>query len=119
MSIMTKTLNTADLAQFTGSENWYRHGLNRTVLFTDGANMSPTRPGLTGSSMRSHSFSHAARAMVKPDPSLQIAAAGLLKPSVIKPVLATLDQHLVRKTRGQLSETDRFALKAALQVMLG
>ena len=37
MSIMTKTLNTADLAQFTGSENWYRHGINRRVLFTDGA----------------------------------------------------------------------------------
>jgi hypothetical protein len=26
-----------DLKQFTGSENWYRHGLNRKVLFTDGA----------------------------------------------------------------------------------
>jgi hypothetical protein len=37
MSIMTKTLNKADLAQFTGSENWYRHGINRKVLFTDGA----------------------------------------------------------------------------------
>jgi hypothetical protein len=37
MSIMTKTLNTADLAQFTGSENWYRHAINRAVLFTDGA----------------------------------------------------------------------------------
>jgi hypothetical protein len=30
-------LSKADLSQFTGSENWYRHGLNRTVLFTDGA----------------------------------------------------------------------------------
>ena len=37
MSIMTKTLNTADLVQFTGSENWYRHAINRAVLFTDGA----------------------------------------------------------------------------------
>ncbi len=37
MSIMTKTLNTADLAQFTGSENWYRHAINHAVLFTDGA----------------------------------------------------------------------------------
>jgi len=27
----------ADLLQFTGTENWYRHGLNRAVLFTDGA----------------------------------------------------------------------------------
>jgi hypothetical protein len=36
---MTKTskLNEADLAQFTGTENWYRHGINRNVLFTDGA----------------------------------------------------------------------------------
>ena len=33
----TKTLNTSDLAQFTGSENWYRHGINRNVLYTDGA----------------------------------------------------------------------------------
>ncbi|MGO8854767.1 MAG: DUF6876 family protein [Steroidobacteraceae bacterium] len=37
MSIMTKTLNAAALAQFTGSENWYRHGINRKILFTDGA----------------------------------------------------------------------------------
>jgi len=34
---MTKTLNSAELAQFTGGENWYRHGINRPVLFTDGA----------------------------------------------------------------------------------
>ena len=30
-------LSEADLRQFTGSENWYRHGLNRAVLYTDGA----------------------------------------------------------------------------------
>jgi hypothetical protein len=36
---MTKTakLSEADLMQFTGSENWYRHALNRNILFTDGA----------------------------------------------------------------------------------
>jgi hypothetical protein len=33
----TKTLSKSDLAQFTGSENWYRHGINRNVLYTDGA----------------------------------------------------------------------------------
>lgn len=33
----TKTLTTADLKQFTGSEQWYRHALVRDVLFTDGA----------------------------------------------------------------------------------
>jgi hypothetical protein len=32
-----KTLNTAELAQFTGTEQWYRHAINRKVLFTDGA----------------------------------------------------------------------------------
>lgn len=31
------TLNKVDLLQFTGSEHWYRHGLARNVVFTDGA----------------------------------------------------------------------------------
>jgi hypothetical protein len=31
------TLSEVQLRQFTGSENWYRHGINRAVLFTDGA----------------------------------------------------------------------------------
>jgi hypothetical protein len=30
-------LTKSDLDQFTGSENWYRHGINRNILFTDGA----------------------------------------------------------------------------------
>jgi len=36
---MTKTskLTESDLHQFTGTEHWYRHGINRNVLFTDGA----------------------------------------------------------------------------------
>ena len=36
---MTKTskLTESDLSQFTGSENWYRHGINCNVVFTDGA----------------------------------------------------------------------------------
>ncbi len=33
----TKTLNQADLRQFTGSEHWYRHPLARKVVYTDGA----------------------------------------------------------------------------------
>jgi hypothetical protein len=32
-----KTLNKLYLRQFTGSENWYRHGINGKVTFTDGA----------------------------------------------------------------------------------
>ena len=36
---MTKEnkLTEAELRNFTGSEHWYRHGLVRTILFTDGA----------------------------------------------------------------------------------
>ena len=31
------SLSLADLKQFTGSENWYRHGLIQSILYTDGA----------------------------------------------------------------------------------
>jgi hypothetical protein len=34
---MTKTLNENDLRQFSGTDQWYRHGLVRDVLYTDGA----------------------------------------------------------------------------------
>lgn len=33
----SETLNEAELAQFTGTEFWYRHSLNRNVTYTDGA----------------------------------------------------------------------------------
>lgn len=32
-----KTLTAEALRQFSGSETWYRHSLNRKVLYTDGA----------------------------------------------------------------------------------
>jgi hypothetical protein len=35
----------SDLDQFTGSENWYRHGINRNILFTDGANFLADQAG--------------------------------------------------------------------------
>ena len=34
---MNTRLSENTLRQFTGSETWYRHGINRNVLFTDGA----------------------------------------------------------------------------------
>lgn len=34
---MSKTLTQADLRQFSGSERWYRHGLVKRILYTDGA----------------------------------------------------------------------------------
>jgi hypothetical protein len=37
MTTTTKTFSRAELRKFTGSETWYRHGLVRSVLFTDGA----------------------------------------------------------------------------------
>lgn len=33
---MTKTLTAADLTQFTGAESYYRHHLNRSVVYTEG-----------------------------------------------------------------------------------
>jgi hypothetical protein len=36
-AMTNKTLTKDDLHQFTGSETWYRHGINRRVTFTDGA----------------------------------------------------------------------------------
>lgn len=33
---MAKTLTHGDLDQFTGTEQWYRHGLVRWFLYTDG-----------------------------------------------------------------------------------
>lgn len=42
---MTKTLNKSELAQFTGSERWHRHGITRAVLFTDGAKFVADQAG--------------------------------------------------------------------------
>ncbi len=46
-------------------------------------------------------------------------AAGLLKPSAIKPVIFTAEQQLIIKTLGQLKEKDQSALKGAIRVILG
>lgn len=37
MATAEMSLKQEDLGQFTGSENWHRHGINPNVLFTDGA----------------------------------------------------------------------------------
>ncbi len=46
-------------------------------------------------------------------------AAGLLKPSIIKPVLTTIDKMLVIKKLGELQEVDTQALHNLLLVILG
>jgi mRNA interferase MazF len=45
--------------------------------------------------------------------------AGLLKPSVLKPILTTIDPALVLKKLGQLAPTDQAALRQALSNILG
>ncbi|MFZ5798136.1 MAG: type II toxin-antitoxin system PemK/MazF family toxin [Thermodesulfobacteriota bacterium] len=45
--------------------------------------------------------------------------AGLLKPSLIKPILATVEKSLVLKKLGQLSEGDRQSLQETLRLILG
>jgi len=49
----------------------------------------------------------------------QWRAAGLLKPSAVKPVFATLEQALVLRRLGALDTADRDALRKAIQEMLG
>jgi hypothetical protein len=44
----TKTLTKSDLAQFTGTENWYRHGMVRDVLYTDAFSIWRRQPEPTG-----------------------------------------------------------------------
>ncbi len=45
--------------------------------------------------------------------------AGLLKPSVVKPIFATIEQGLVRRRLGRLEENDRQRLGDALHHFLG
>lgn len=46
-------------------------------------------------------------------------AAGLVKPSVLKPLIATIEQNRVVKTMGQLSVADRQSLGKVIQTILG
>lgn len=44
---------------------------------------------------------------------------GLLRPSVLKPLLATIEKGLVLRRLGRLEEEDRRALRAVLDDILG
>ncbi|MGA0588386.1 type II toxin-antitoxin system PemK/MazF family toxin [Dyella sp. KRB-257] len=46
-------------------------------------------------------------------------AAGLLKPSVLKPIVFTAEQALLRKTLGRLQAGDRQTLHQLLHTLLG
>jgi len=45
--------------------------------------------------------------------------AGLLKPSVIKPVITTMEKSLVIKTMGKLNERDKKNMRESLKEILG
>ncbi len=45
--------------------------------------------------------------------------AGLLKPSAIKPVIATIEKPLVIKTLGRLKDDDQVALRSAIGKIVG
>jgi mRNA interferase MazF len=67
----------------------------------------------------------AATSQVRPSPAFgevwigQWQVAGLLKPSAIKPVFATLEQTLVIRRLGALAAGDRIALQQAIEEVLG
>jgi mRNA interferase MazF len=46
-------------------------------------------------------------------------AAGLLKPSVVKPVFATLEQRLVLRRLGALDDDDQAVLRKAISEIIG
>jgi mRNA interferase MazF len=46
-------------------------------------------------------------------------AAGLLKPSAIKPVIATIEQSLILRRMGRLTVEDEVALRVVLSKILG
>ncbi|MDX2216523.1 MAG: type II toxin-antitoxin system PemK/MazF family toxin [Oculatellaceae cyanobacterium bins.114] len=50
---------------------------------------------------------------------LEWQSAGLLKPSIVKPILATLEVSLVIRTLGHLQEGDRQTLRTVLTAILG
>lgn len=47
------------------------------------------------------------------------AAAGLLKPSVIKPIVTSLEKSLVLKSLGHLQPVDKHGLENILQQVIG
>jgi mRNA interferase MazF len=67
----------------------------------------------------------AVTSQLRPDPGLgdawisQWQAAGLLKPSVVKPVFATLEQRLVLRRLGALDEDDQAVLRKAISEIIG
>jgi len=50
---------------------------------------------------------------------IKFSAAGLIKPSVIKPVISTIEKDLVIRKLGQLQNSDCQNLRDMIQIILG
>jgi mRNA interferase MazF len=67
----------------------------------------------------------AVTSQLRPNPGMGDAwishwhAAGLLKPSVVKPVFATLEQRLVLRRLGALNDDDQSVLRKAISEIIG
>jgi mRNA interferase MazF len=97
--------------------------------FTD-QRASKKRPGVVVSN-RAYSTARpdlivmAVTSQLRPNPALgetsisHWQAAGLLKPSVVKPVFATLEQWLVLRRLGALDGDDQAALRRAISEIIG
>ncbi|MGA1796131.1 MAG: type II toxin-antitoxin system PemK/MazF family toxin [bacterium] len=97
--------------------------------FTD-QSKSKKRPAIVISSSAYHRerpdlILMAATSQIRPSASfgevtvMQWKQAGLLKPSVIKPIFTTVEKGLVLKKLGRLGEKDRHNLQETLRVLLG
>lgn len=60
-----KTLTKEDLSQFTGTEQWYRHGIARRCSTPTAQSMSPNAAEPIGSSMKSLSLKPSAKSALK------------------------------------------------------
>jgi len=91
---------------------------------------SKKRPAIVVSSSAYHQerpdlILMAATSQIRPQPSFgeisitQWKQAGLLKPSVIKPIFTTVEKGLILRKLGRLEEMDRQNLKKVLQNLLG
>jgi len=92
--------------------------------FTD-QTTTKQRPAVVISSAAYHRERSAVTSQLRPvmqtgeAPIVDWKNAGLLKPSVVKPVIATIDRQLVRKRLGHLASADTTALIRALSAIIG
>jgi mRNA interferase MazF len=77
---------------------------------------STTRPDIVLMAITSQLHANAGLSEI---PVAEWQSAGLLKPSTVKPVFATLEQQLVLRRLGSLEPGDQTALRAGIGRILG